>query len=84
VLVEKLEELPFPFTEIETPPFEMVAEWNVAQLLGYLRTWSATQRFMGAENRNPLEEVETELREVWGEQPRRVVWPLTMKVGRLL
>ena len=44
VLVEKFEELPVPFALIETPRFEMVAEWSVDQLLGYLRTWSATQR----------------------------------------
>ena len=82
-LVEKFEELPFPFAEIETPRFEMVAEWSVEQLLGYLRTWSATQRFMAAEKRDPLAEVETELRRAWGEQLRRVVWPLTVKVGIL-
>ncbi|MFL6519135.1 MAG: class I SAM-dependent methyltransferase [Chthoniobacterales bacterium] len=84
VLVEKFEKLPFPFALIETPPFEMMAKWSVDQLLGYLRTWSATQRFMAAENRDPLAEVETELRDAWGKEPRRVVWPLTVKAGRLL
>jgi ubiquinone/menaquinone biosynthesis C-methylase UbiE len=83
VLVEKFEELPFPFAEIETPRFEMVAEWRVEQLLGYLRTWSATQRFMAAEERDPLEEIEGELREVCGDKVRRVVWPLTVRVGRV-
>lgn len=83
VLVEKFEELPFPFAPIEIPPFEMVAEWNVEQLLGYLRTWSATQRFMAAEKRDPLADVENELRSAWGEEVRRVVWPLTVRVGRL-
>jgi SAM-dependent methyltransferase len=82
VLVEKFEELPFPFAAVGTPSFEMVAEWSVEQLLGYLRTWSATQRFMAAEKRDPLEEVEKELRAVWGDDLRRVVWPLTVKVGR--
>jgi hypothetical protein len=83
LLVEKFEELPFRFTEIETPPFEMVAEWSVDQLLGYLRTWSATQRFIAAEKRDPLAEVATELREMWGEQRRRVVWPLAVRVGHV-
>jgi len=82
-LVENFEELLFPFAEIETPPFEMVAEWSVEQLLGYLRTWSATQRFMASEKRDPLAEVETALRQSWGRQHRRVVWPLTVRVGIL-
>jgi hypothetical protein len=83
VLVEKFEELPFSFPEMDTPRFEMVAEWNVDQLLGYLRTWSATQRFMAAEKRDPLDQVEGELRGAWGEESRRVVWPLTVRVGRV-
>jgi SAM-dependent methyltransferase len=82
VLVEKFEELPFPFPEIHTPAFAMVAEWSVEQALGYLGTWSATQRFMTAEKQDPLEQVEDELRSVWGTEKRRVIWPLTMKVGR--
>ncbi len=84
VLVERFEELRFPFDEIVPPKFEMVAEWKVEQLLGYLRTWSATQRFMAAERRDPLEKVEGQLRAAWGEKVRRVVWPLTVRVGRLL
>jgi ubiquinone/menaquinone biosynthesis C-methylase UbiE len=83
VLVEKFEELPFPFTKIESPAFEMVAKWSVEQLLGYLRTWSATQRFIAAEKRDPLAEVETELRRTWGDQQRKVAWPLTVTVGRV-
>jgi len=83
VLVEKFEELSFPFPEIETPAFQMEAEWNVEELLGYLGTWSATQRFMAAESRDPLEEIEGELREAWGGNARRVIWPLTIRVGRV-
>ena len=83
VLVEKFEELPFPFHEIETPAFTMAAEWSVEQLLGYLRTWSATQRFMAAKQQNPLEEVERALREAWSSEMRRVIWPLTLRVGRV-
>jgi SAM-dependent methyltransferase len=82
-LVERFEELPFPFAAIEPPPFEMVAEWSVEHLLGYLRTWSATQRFMAAEKRDPVAEIEGELRQAWGAQPRTVVWPLTVRVGLL-
>jgi ubiquinone/menaquinone biosynthesis C-methylase UbiE len=83
VLVEKFEELPFPFPEMATPPFEMVAEWSVEQFVGYLRTWSATQRFMASEQRDPMDEIEQQLRSRWGEESRRVVWPLVVRVSRL-
>ena len=84
VLVEKFEELPFAFPEIAAPSFAMEAEWSVEELLGYLRTWSATQRFMTAEQRDPLDGVEDKLRAEWGTEVRRVGWPLTVRVGRLL
>jgi ubiquinone/menaquinone biosynthesis C-methylase UbiE len=83
VLVEKFEELPFAFEQIGTPYFEMAAQWTLEHLLGYLRTWSATQRFMAAEQRDPLEEIEEEVRAAWGEESRRIVWPLTVRVGRM-
>ncbi len=77
-LVERFEELPFSFPE-------MVAEWDAEHLIGYLRTWSATQRFMAANRRDPLRDVAEDLRIAWGdsEQLRRVVWPLTVRVGRV-
>jgi ubiquinone/menaquinone biosynthesis C-methylase UbiE len=83
VLVEKFEQLPFPFSEIQTPSFEMIARWNLEHLVGYLRSWSATQRFIAANQRDPLHEIADELRAAWGDirQRRRVVWPLTLRVG---
>lgn len=83
LLVEKFEELPFSFREIAAPPFELVAQWRVEQLVGYLRTWSATQRFIAEEKRDPLDEIEGKLRAVWGPRPRRVGWPLSIRVGRV-
>jgi ubiquinone/menaquinone biosynthesis C-methylase UbiE len=73
VLVEKFEELAFPFSEITAPSFEMVAVWNAEHLIGYLRTWSATQRFIETNQRDPLQDVEKDLRSAWGDagQPRR-------------
>jgi SAM-dependent methyltransferase len=83
VLVEKFEQLPFPFSEIQTPSFEMIAQWNLEHLVGYLRSWSASQRFIAANQRNPLHEIADELSAAWGDtkQTRRVIWPLTLRVG---
>jgi SAM-dependent methyltransferase len=82
-LVETFEELPFPFSEIQTPPFEIIAQWNLEHLLGYLRSWSATQRFIAANDRDPLEAIADDLRAAWGDpgQIQKVVWPLILRVG---
>jgi SAM-dependent methyltransferase len=82
-LVERFTDLPFPFHEVDPPKFEMTAHWNLDHLLGYLRTWSATQRFIAASQGDPLDEIANELHAAWGnaKQTRRVVWPLTLRVG---
>ena len=83
-LVEQFDNLPFPFHEIEPPKFEMTTQWNFDHLVGYLRTWSSTQRFMAAKGSDPLKQIMGELRAAWGtpEQTRNVIWPLTLRIGR--
>jgi ubiquinone/menaquinone biosynthesis C-methylase UbiE len=76
--------LPFPFAEIPSPAFEMQAEWTLAQLLGYVHTWSATQRYKETVGADPVEQLGTELAHAWGNPDAacRVVWPLSLRVGR--
>jgi SAM-dependent methyltransferase len=83
-LVEQFSNLSFPFHEIDAPQFEMIVQWNLDHLLGYLRTWSSTQRFIAAKGSDPLEQIMDELRSAWGkpEQTRKVTWPLIVRIGR--
>ena len=43
----------------------MRTRWNLNQLLGYLRTWSATQKFIAARGFDPVDSLEEELGTVW-------------------
>lgn len=83
-LVERFADLPFPFRGMDAPKFEMTAHWNLDHLLGYLRTWSSTQRFIVAKGDDPLEQITGDLRSAWGrpEQERSVTWPLIVRIGR--
>jgi len=74
----------FPFAEIEPSAFEMEAQWTLPGLLGYIGTWSATTRFRAVRAHDPLADLATELERFWGvlEAPRRIGWPLSMRVGR--
>jgi SAM-dependent methyltransferase len=82
-LVEQFAGLPFPFHEIDPPKFQMTTQWNLDHLLGYLRTWSSTQRFIVAKGSDPLEQIADELRRTWGDsqQTRKVIWPLILRIG---
>jgi ubiquinone/menaquinone biosynthesis C-methylase UbiE len=85
VLVEQgYRTIPFPFEEITPPAFRMETRWTLDELLGYFSTWSATNRFIKANGRNPIETLDAELACVWGqrEKKRTVVWPLSLRVGR--
>jgi SAM-dependent methyltransferase len=83
-LVEQFGNLSFPFHEIAAPKFEMTAHWNLDHLLGYLQTWSSTQRFIAAKGSDPLEQILDDLRSTWGKpgRTRSVTWPLIVRIGR--
>ncbi len=75
--------LPFPFREVQPPRVEMETVWQLEHLLGYLRSWSATQRYIERNNVDPTEELDGKLRTVWGpaEIEKLVRWPLNLRVG---
>lgn len=75
--------LSFPFAPVAPPPFEMVTEWTAEDELGYLRSWSATQRALDATGEDPIAAVRDRLVAAWGKGPRRVAWPLTVLAGRV-
>jgi SAM-dependent methyltransferase len=73
-------DIPIPFQELSTPKFTMTARWSLEQLIGYLGTWSALQKFIRANATNPLEDVYKPLKEAWGgETIREVSWPLSVR-----
>lgn len=75
--------LDFPFAEIAAPAFHMQQRWTLDQVLAYLGTWSAVQRYRRAKGHDPLAAITPELEGLWGRQARReVVWPLYLRVGR--
>lgn len=78
-------ELAFPFDPVPAPSFAMHAQWNLAQFLAYLRSWSATQRHLKRTGIDPVEAATPALADAWGEpgRARTVRWPFFTRVGRL-
>jgi len=82
-LDENYETIPFPFREVLTPRFEIVYEWRVDDMIGFLNTWSAVQHYKKKNQRNPVESVEHELRKTWKENETRTVhFPVLLRIGR--
>jgi SAM-dependent methyltransferase len=76
--------LPFPFVEIAAPPFDMLARWNVEQFLAYLRTWSASQRYLKSKGTDPVSMIEPDFRAAWGDpqRVRDVRWKFFVRAGK--
>ena len=71
-------ELGFPEPRLEPPALTMALDWTLAELAGYVRSWSATARYLSSVGRDPVLALEAELAPLWGAPGtrHRVRWPL--------
>lgn len=76
--------IPFPFAELKTPSFYIESSVMLSQLAGYLRTWSAVQRYIKDRGHDPVEPLLAEMAPLWGDPdtPRLLRTPLCLRVGR--
>lgn len=76
--------LALPYPRLATPALEMSLEWDLAALVGYLGTWSATQRYKEDRGHDPLPAVAEQLAAVWptAGAALRVSWPLKLQACR--
>ena len=78
--------LDIPFAAVVAPAFEMRVDWNLRQLLAYLASWSAAQKYRAATGRDAVADIAGELSAAWGdpEQVQAVRWRLAMRAGRVM
>lgn len=78
-------EMPFPFAELPAPAFEIRLEWRLADLLDYLRTWSATQRYIKEKGEDPTLAFGERISHLWpdAEAVKPIVWPIALRCGRV-
>jgi SAM-dependent methyltransferase len=75
-------DIPFPFDSRKTPSFFIEAEWTLAHLIGYLESWSATQKYMKENGVNPVKNVEKQLLEaIHAARPFPIRFPVFLKLG---
>jgi len=77
--------IPFPFDEIIAPPFSMTAEWDLRELLAFLDTWSASQRYLQERGTRATDAIEAGLTRIWGDPAtrRHLECPLFVRAGRV-
>ena len=84
LVVNKLRTVPFPFREIEAPPFEIRYPMDLATFGDFLRTQSATERYRQIVGSDPVPEFEASVLEAWGGRDtiRDVVFPMFVRAGK--
>lgn len=81
---EDYKTIPFPFDEIQTPEFENQHQWSLEHLIGYLNTWSAVKHFIRQNGYNPIDKLQSEIEEIWGnEHTKEVCFPLLVRIGKI-
>ena len=70
--------LVWPWPAIAAPALELVEHWTGEEILGYVGTWSATQRLAAAEGTTAIEALAAAL----PSERRAVRWPLVVKLAR--
>lgn len=74
--------LAFPFRELDVPPFALREAWDLARVLGYVETWSATQALRAAQP-SVVDAWRAAMTRAWGDAKtrRELTWPLAVRVG---
>jgi len=79
---ENYRTIPFPFVEFSAPPMRLELSWSLHDVVGYLGTWSATQRYIKHNGSDPRELIYERIKLVWGTESERIVsWPLHFRIG---
>lgn len=84
IVEEKYININFPMKEIKTPDFQMEIEWELSQLIGYLRTWSAVKKYEVETGESPVDKIYEKLCRLWRNPERKykIKWPLTLKIWK--
>lgn len=79
--------LPFPFHEITAPSLHLTAAWTRDAVLGYVRSWSSSQRYLAQNAVDAVELLAPKLAAIWPDradgstETRTLRWDLLLRAG---
>lgn len=78
--------IPFPFQLIDAPEFFIEKKMNLDDVIGFLNTWSATQRFINGNKFNPTDKLRNDMLPFWKniEEEKTIRWKIILKIGRVI
>lgn len=81
---EKYDSVAFDFELLPSKNFESVLKWKRDDLLGYVSSWSAVQKFIKVNGYSPVSLLEEEIKKFWNEdEMKTVIFPIYLRLGRI-
>ena len=82
---EKYTTVEFDYELLPVKEFETALYWKREDLVGYVSTWSAIQKFIKTNGHSPVPLLEKEINKLWPDgEIKKVVFPIYLKLGRVI
>ncbi len=82
---EKYSTVEFEYELLPAKEFETVLHWKREDMLGYISSWSAVQKYITVNGYSPISIIEEKLKQLWPEaELKKVVFPIYLKLGRIV
>jgi ubiquinone/menaquinone biosynthesis C-methylase UbiE len=81
----RYETITLPGKSLDSPDFQVSADWNFNQMLAFIRSWSGTQQYIRERGEDPVDLIREELSQIWGtpQSIHTLRWPLYLRIARL-
>jgi len=84
--VEELyETVEFDYELLPVKQFETTLNWQREDMIGYISSWSAIQKYIKVNGHSPIPIIEEEINKLWPEgEVKKVSFPIYLKLGRVV
>jgi len=75
----------FNFELLPVKQFETILNWKKEDMIGYISSWSAIQKYIKANGHSPIPIIKEEINKLWPEgEVKKVSFPIYLKLGRVV
>ena len=82
---EKYATVEFDYDLLPVKDFETTLNWQREDMIGYISSWSAIQKFIKVNGHSPIPIIEEEINKLWPKgEVKKVIFPIYLKLGRVV
>ena len=82
---EKYATVEFDYDLLPVKDFETTLNWQREDMIGYISSWSAIQKYSKVNGRSPIPIIEEEIKKLWPEgEGKKVSLPIYLKLGAII